>query len=62
MTDRELSGDQRDHGQRGAHQVAAGWLCERNLGSGFMPSMDEGGFIIDYVTPAGASIVSVPST
>ena len=27
------------------------------VGSGFMPSMDEGGFVLDYRTPAGTSIV-----
>src|SRR5882672_10106468 len=36
--------------------VAAGWLCERNLGSGFMPSMDEGGFILDYRSEPGTSL------
>jgi len=34
----------------------AGWLAFRNVGSGFMPSMDEGGFIIDYVSPPGTSL------
>src|SRR5882724_4724165 len=36
--------------------IAAGWLCERNLGSGFMPSMDEGGFILDYRSEPGTSL------
>jgi CzcA family heavy metal efflux pump len=26
------------------------------LGTGFLPEMDEGGFVIDYLTPAGASL------
>lgn len=36
--------------------VAAGWLGYRHVGSGFMPSMDEGGFILDYWSPAGTSL------
>jgi len=31
------------------------YLCYRALGSDLLPSMDEGGFIIDYIMPAGAS-------
>jgi len=34
-----------------------GWLAYQQLGSGFMPHMDEGGFIIDYRAPAGTSLV-----
>jgi len=34
----------------------AGWQLEKNLATGFMPDMDEGGFIIDYVTPWGTSL------
>jgi len=34
----------------------AGWRMEQNLATGFMPDMDEGGFIIDYVTPWGTSL------
>ena len=34
----------------------AGWLAFRNVGTGFMPSMDEGGFIMDYVSPPGTSL------
>jgi CzcA family heavy metal efflux pump len=33
-----------------------GWLGFRHVGSGFMPSMDEGGFILDYRAPAGTSL------
>lgn len=36
--------------------VAAGWLSYRHVGSGFMPRMDEGGFILDYWAPAGTSL------
>jgi CzcA family heavy metal efflux pump len=36
--------------------VLAGWLCYEHVGSGFMPAMDEGGFIIDYFTPPGTSL------
>ncbi len=32
------------------------WLCYRNVGSGFMPSMDEGGFILDYRSASGTSL------
>ncbi len=33
-----------------------GWFAYGKLATGFMPSMDEGGFILDYVTPAGTSL------
>ena len=36
--------------------VLAGWFCYQGIGSGFMPSIDEGGFIIDYSAPAGTSL------
>ncbi len=36
--------------------VAAGVLAYRTLGSGFMPAMDEGGFVLDYRAPAGTSL------
>jgi len=36
--------------------VAAGWVTYRHTGSGFMPRMDEGGFILDYVAPPGTSL------
>ena len=35
--------------------VSAGGLYGR-LGTGFLPQMDEGGFVIDYVTPAGTAL------
>ncbi len=33
-----------------------GWLAYRQVGSGFMPAMDEGGFILDYRSPPGTSL------
>jgi CzcA family heavy metal efflux pump len=36
--------------------VAASFLCYRALGTDLMPSIDEGGFILDYLTPPGTSL------
>ena len=36
--------------------LAAGWLTYRQVGSGFMPPMDEGGFVLDYRALPGASL------
>jgi CzcA family heavy metal efflux pump len=36
--------------------VLGGWLGYSRVGSGFMPVMDEGGFILDYRAPAGTSL------
>lgn len=36
--------------------LAAGWLAYSRVGSGFMPVMDEGGFVLDYYTPPGTSL------
>jgi CzcA family heavy metal efflux pump len=36
--------------------VAIGWLSAKYIGSGFLPTMDEGGFIIDYKSPPGTSL------
>jgi len=36
--------------------LAAGYLAYRDIGSGFMPPMDEGGFILDYRAPPGTSL------
>ncbi len=33
-----------------------GWVSYQNTGSGFMPSMDEGGFIFDYRAAPGTSL------
>jgi len=35
---------------------ALGIWCFMTLPSGFMPKTDEGGFILDYITPAGTSL------
>ena len=36
--------------------VVATWAGYRALGSDLLPMMDEGGFILDYITPAGSSL------
>ena len=36
--------------------VALAVLCYMKLETGFLPEMDEGGFILDYVTPPGTSL------
>ena len=36
--------------------LAAGFLAWQNTGTGFMPSMDEGGFILDYRAAPGTSV------
>ncbi|TAK07845.1 MAG: efflux RND transporter permease subunit [Candidatus Manganitrophaceae bacterium] len=36
--------------------ILLGWLGFKRTGSGFMPVMDEGGFILDYRTPSGTSL------
>ena len=36
--------------------LLAGWLAYHAVGSGFLPRMDEGGFVLDYVTPPGTSL------
>jgi CzcA family heavy metal efflux pump len=36
--------------------VASSYFCFKALGSDLLPGMDEGGFIVDYLTPAGASL------
>lgn len=36
--------------------LALGWAGYRQIGSGFMPVMDEGGFVLDYLAPSGTSI------
>src|SRR5438477_10849057 len=33
-----------------------GFIAFEDVGSGFMPVMDEGGFILDYISPAGTSL------
>ncbi len=36
--------------------IAAGYLTYRNIGTGFLPRMDEGAFILDYRTEPGTSL------
>jgi CzcA family heavy metal efflux pump len=36
--------------------IGAGYFCYRGLGSDLLPEMDEGGFVLDYFTPAGTSL------
>jgi CzcA family heavy metal efflux pump len=36
--------------------VLISFLCYRLLGSDLLPSMDEGGFVLDYLMPAGSSL------
>jgi CzcA family heavy metal efflux pump len=36
--------------------VGGGYLAYRQVGSGFMPAIDEGGFVLDYWAPPGTSL------
>jgi CzcA family heavy metal efflux pump len=36
--------------------VVGSWFCYQALGSDLLPEMDEGGFILDYIMPAGSSL------
>ncbi|HEV7783720.1 MAG TPA: efflux RND transporter permease subunit, partial [Thermoanaerobaculia bacterium] len=36
--------------------AVAGYLLYRGIPSGFLPPMDEGGFVIDYLTPPGTAL------
>ncbi|MEQ1545330.1 efflux RND transporter permease subunit [Methyloglobulus sp.] len=36
--------------------LLGGFLASQNIGSGFMPAMDEGGFILDYRASPGTSV------
>jgi CzcA family heavy metal efflux pump len=36
--------------------LAVGYLAYSRVGTGFMPVMDEGGFVFDYVSPPGTSL------
>ncbi len=36
--------------------LLAGWLAYQHVGTGFMPSMDEGGFVLDYRAAPGTSL------
>jgi multidrug efflux pump subunit AcrB len=36
--------------------IAAGYLAHRYVGTGFLPEMDEGAFVLDYFTPGGTAL------
>jgi CzcA family heavy metal efflux pump len=36
--------------------VVGSYFCYKSLGTDLLPAMDEGGFILDYLTPPGASL------
>jgi len=36
--------------------IAGTYLCYQNTGTDLLPAMDEGGFIVDYIMPAGSSL------
>ncbi len=36
--------------------IVVSFLCYRSLGSDLLPALDEGGFVLDYLMPAGASL------
>ena len=38
--------------------VAGSYFCYQPLGSDLLPAMDEGGFILDYLMPAGSSLAT----
>src|SRR6185312_7815396 len=37
-------------------RIVVAYFCYRGLGSDLLPSMDEGGFIVDYIMPPGSSL------
>lgn len=41
--------------------IVVGFLAYSNLGTGFLPEMDEGGFVLDYLTPPGTSLSETDS-
>ena len=36
--------------------IGGSYLCFMSIGSDLLPAMDEGGFIVDYIMPAGSSL------
>ena len=40
----------------GAILIVAGYVTHRFVGSGFLPEMDEGAFVLDYFTPGGTAL------
>ncbi len=41
--------------------IGLAYLCYRHIGTGFLPEMDEGGLVIDYLTPPGTSLSETDS-
>ena len=39
--------------------IAGSYVCYQSLGSDLLPSMDEGGAVLDYIMPAGSSLAHV---
>ena len=42
--------------------LVIGWVAYSHVGTGFLPAMDEGGFIIDYRTPPGTALSETDRT
>ncbi|MDB4983336.1 MAG: Cobalt-zinc-cadmium resistance protein CzcA, partial [Myxococcales bacterium] len=42
--------------------LAAGFVAARNVGTGFLPEMDEGAFVLDYFLPSGTSLADTDAT
>jgi multidrug efflux pump subunit AcrB len=40
----------------GAVLIVAGVIAQRFVGTGFLPEMDEGAFVLDYFTPGGTAL------
>ena len=36
--------------------ILAGWLVQRSAETGFLPEIDEGAFVLDYVSPGGTAL------
>jgi len=45
----------------GVMLIAGSYFCYNALGSDLLPGMDEGGFILDYIMPAGSSLAETNS-
>jgi CzcA family heavy metal efflux pump len=41
--------------------IVLAYFAYRNVGTGFLPEMDEGGFVLDYLTPPGTSLTETDS-
>ena len=44
-----------------ASLIVLAYFAYRNVGTGFLPEMDEGGFVLDYLTPPGTSLSETDS-